>query len=96
MSIFQIPPLPVFERKNINNLNVKVSQGLSEVSSMFCISYIDQFFLQKRFLVYRPSSNINIIEIKMYTIYLGFIPEYEHRVYIPVFEMNTTGKDLYF
>ena len=48
MSIFQILPLPVFERKNINNLNVKVSQGLSEVSSMFCISYIDQFFLQKK------------------------------------------------
>ena len=47
MSIFQILPLPVFERKNINNLNVKVSQGLSEVSSMFCISYTDQFFLQK-------------------------------------------------
>ena len=69
-----------------------------------CLKYLQfvvfliltNFFFKKRFLVYRPSSSINIIEIKIHTIYLGFIPEYEHRVYIPVFEMNTTGKDLYF
>ena len=97
MSIFQIFPLPVFERKNINNLNVKASQGLSEVYlQCFVFLILTNFSFKKRFLVYRPGSNINIIEIKMYTIYLGFIPEYEHRVYIPVFEMNTTGKDLYF
>ena len=44
---FKCFPFSFFYRKNVNNLNVKASQGLSEVSSICCISYIDQFFLQK-------------------------------------------------
>ena len=61
----------------------------------FVFLILTNFSFKKRFLVYRPGSNINIIEIKMYTIYLGFIPEYEQRVYIAVSEYNS-GTDLYF